>query len=203
MVALRVIRKLGWGLLMVLATAVAVYSLRYVLPHVPHPSPLTNFVTHRAALSVHAVSASVALLIGPWQFLPGLRARHPRLHRVLGRCYAAAVLVGWIASVFVAVHAQTGRVASAGFLALGLCWVTATAVAIVNILRGRVAAHRRWMIRSYALTAAAITLRLYLVCALALNLDFVVFYPVIAWLCWVPNAVVAEVALRVGGGREQ
>jgi hypothetical protein len=46
-------------------------------------------------------------------------------------------------------------------------------------------------------------LRLYLVGALALNLDFVVFYPVIAWLCWVPNAVVAEVALRVGGGREQ
>jgi uncharacterized membrane protein len=199
---LPVIRRAGWLLLTVLATAVALYSLRYLLPHVPHPARLTNFVTHRAALTIHAAAAAIALLIGPWQFLPGLRARHPRVHRVLGRTYAAAVFLGWIASLFVAVHAQTGRVASAGFLALGLCWVTATAVAIVNILRGRIAAHRRWMIRSYALTAAAITLRIYLVSALALNLDFVVFYPVIAWLCWVPNAVFAELALRIGGGRK-
>lgn len=195
---MRVIRGAGWALLTVLATAVAAYSLRYVLPHVPHPARLTNFVTHRVALTVHAAAASVALLIGPWQFAGGIRRRYPRVHRAAGRGYAAAVLVGWVASVFVAVHAQTGMVASAGFLALGLCWITVTGVAIWHITQGNVRAHRRWMIRSFALTAAAITLRIYLVSALALNVDFLVAYPIIAWLCWVPNALGAELALRLG-----
>jgi uncharacterized membrane protein len=198
---LRVIRRAGRILLTILATAFAFYSLRYLLPHVPHPARLTNFVTHRVALTIHAASASVALLIGPWQFAGGIRQGYPLLHRVLGRCYALAVLVGWVASVFVAVHAQTGMVASAGFLALGLCWITATSVAIWHITQGNVQAHRRWMVRSFALTAAAITLRIYLVAALALNLDFLIAYPIIAWLCWVPNAVGAELALRLDVGK--
>jgi len=194
---LRVIRGAGWAVLMVLAAAVGLYSLRYLLPHVPHPARLTNVVTHRAALTVHAAAASIALLIGPWQFLAGIRARYPAVHRAAGRCYALAVVAGWVASVFVAVHAQTGMLASAGFLMLGLCWITATSVAIWHITRGDVPAHRRWMIRSFALTAAAITLRIYLAAALAMNLDFLVAYPVIAWLCWVPNAVGAEVWIRM------
>ena len=112
-----------------LATAVGVYSLRYGLPHVPRPA-LTNFVTHRTALCVHAVSASAALLTGPWQFLPGLRARRVGLHRILGRVYVVAVLVGWLASIPVGLHAQTGAVASAGFLTLGACWAASTGMAL-------------------------------------------------------------------------
>ena len=179
----------------VLAVAVAVWSMRYGLPAVPHPQ-LTNFVTRRPALTVHALGASVALLTGPWQFLPGLRRRHMGLHRVLGRVYVAAVLVGWIASVPVGLHAETGAVASAGFLTLGAAWIVTTGLALERVLHRDVAAHRRWMVRSYALTAAAITLRIYLPGALALRLPFPAAYPAIAWLCWVPNLLWAEWWLR-------
>ena len=48
------------------------------------------------------------------------------------------------------------------------------------------------MIRSYALTLAAVTLRIYLPGALALGVPYDLAYPPIAWLCWVPNLLVAE-----------
>lgn len=111
--------KSGWVLMAALATAVGSYSLRYGLPHVPWPL-LANFATRRASLSVHAVSASIALLVGLWQFLPDLRARRIGLHRALGRTYVAAVLVGWAASIPVGLHAETGNVASEG----SSCWAS-------------------------------------------------------------------------------
>jgi len=195
-IASRPIRSLGWMLLAFSATAVALYSLRYALPHVPRPAPLTNFTTRRDALCVHAVCAAVALLAGPWQFLGGLRTRHIKVHRALGRIYALAVAVGWVASLPIALHAQTGPIASAGFLGLGLCWITATTMAVWKVLHGDIAGHRRWMIRSYSLTAAAITLRVYLGIILGFGISFVPGYRVISWLCWVPNLLGAELVRR-------
>jgi hypothetical protein len=52
------------------------------------------------------------------------------------------------------------------------------------------------MIRSFALTAAAITLRIYLPLIFVFHWNFSVAYPAIAWLCWIPNAIGAEVYLR-------
>ena len=57
-------------------------------------------------------------------------------------------------------------------------------------------AHRKWMIRSFALTFAAVTLRLYLPIAQLLPIEFDNAYRVISFLCWVPNLIVAEAYLR-------
>lgn len=186
----------GWAVLLLVPGAVGLYSMRYALPTVPHPV-LTNFVTHRVALSIHAVSSSVALIVGPWQFLNGLRALWIGLHRLVGRVYILAVSIGWTSSIPVALHAETGAIASAGFLALGICWIAATTVSMAKVLRKDIRSHRRWMMRSYALTAAAITLRVYLGMATALRLPFNLAYPAIAWLCWIPNLAIAELALLV------
>jgi hypothetical protein len=52
------------------------------------------------------------------------------------------------------------------------------------------------MIRSYALTLAAVTLRLWLPLSQVAGIDFMTAYVAIAWLCWVPNLLVAEWFLR-------
>jgi uncharacterized membrane protein len=192
---------LMWAVLSVLALFIGVYSLRYALPHVPRPSPLSNFTVRRPWLVMHAVFASLALLSGPWQFLPLGTRRRGGIHRWLGRFYLVCVALGWVASLPIAAHAQTGPIASAGFLSLGACWIVSSALAYITIRRGDVAAHRRWMVRSYALTAAAITLRVLLVSSLAGGLDFVVSYRIIAWACWVPNLMVAELWLRITRAR--
>lgn len=189
-----------WWVFTVLSVAVGLFSLRYGLPNVPYPL-LDNFVTHRVALVTHAVFASIALLVGPWQFLAGSRARHPGLHRVGGRVYAAAVLISWIASVPIALNAETGTVASIGFLTLGVIWLHATAIGVVSAVRRRIDLHRRWMVRSFALTASAVTLRLLLGLSGALDLPFEDTYPAIAWLCWIPNLVAAELYLAARSNR--
>jgi len=186
-----------WYLLALFAFVNAVEALRYLLPHVPFPAELDNFRERRIALSLHALGGAIALLAGPLQFLPRFRESNWNRHRLLGWIYCGAVLLGWCASVWIAPHSQTGWVASAGFLTLGAAWIVTTGLAVRFILRGDALRHRRWMIRSFALTAAAITLRIYLPLIFVFHWNFSVAYPAIAWLCWVPNAIGAAVYVRL------
>lgn len=177
------------------------FSLRYAWPGQPLAADLGSLAAHPGWFVVHAVSASVALMIGPLQFVASLRARWPALHRWLGRSAVAAIVVAWLASVPLALPAETGGVASAGFLLLGVCWIAATLAGLQRARQRRFAEHRRWMVRSFALTAAGITLRLQLGAATALGLEMALAYPVIAWACWVPNGLFAEWWLARRGGR--
>ncbi len=76
-----------WGLGAVSSAIIALISYRYLVPHIPIPPSISGNLMARPWLFVHAGLASTALLVGPWQFLPRLRARVPRLHRWLGRIY--------------------------------------------------------------------------------------------------------------------
>ena len=188
--------KVLWYVLALFAFVNGLEALRYLLPHVPFPAEIDNFVHRRLALSLHAFGGGIALLVGPTQFVPRYRESNWNRHRVLGWIYCGAVLLGWCASVWIAPHSQTGWVAASGFLALGAAWIVTTAVAVRLILRGDSNGHRRWMIRSFALTAAAITLRIYLPLVFVFHWPFSIGYPAIAWLCWVPNVIAAEIYLH-------
>jgi hypothetical protein len=155
----------------------ALEALRYLLPHVPFPVQMDNFIHRRIALSLHAMGGAIALLAGPLQFVPRFRESNWNRHRILGWIYCGAVLLGWCAS-------------------LGAAWIVTTGLAVRFILRGDVIGHRRWMIRSFALTAAAITLRMYLPLIFVFRWPFSIGYPAIAWLCWIPNVFAAEVYLH-------
>jgi uncharacterized membrane protein len=189
--------KLAWFFLALFAFANAVLALRYLLPSVPFPAQIDNFVTRRPALAFHALGGAIALLAGPLQFLPGFRSKHWTFHRRQGWIYCSGVLLGWLATLALAPHSQTGWIASAGFLTLSTAWIISTALAVRFILKGNQVEHRRWMIRSYALTAAAITLRIYLPLIFVFKVPFEVGYPAIAWLCWVPNLLAAELYLQL------
>jgi Predicted membrane protein (DUF2306) len=86
---------------------------------------------------------------------------------------------------------QEGIIAHLGFGFLAVFWLVSTTLAFRRIRAGDVDAHRRWMIRSFSLTAA-VTLRIYLPIAAAAGLPFHDVYRSVAWFCWVPNLLVAE-----------
>ena len=180
----------------VTSLVIGVYSLRYALPHVLARSPLPNVQTHHAALIAHAVSAAVALIVGPWQFSRELRRTRPVLHRRMGSIYLAAVAVAWVFSIPLALGALGGLPSTLGFLGLGMAWILSSGAGLAAVKQRRFEAHREWMIRSFALTAAAITLRLYLVATLLLSLPFLPAYRAISWLCWIPNLLAAEMLIR-------
>ena len=181
---------------MIQAVGLGVVSLRYVLPSVPFPADLPNLRTRHDWLVAHATFSSIALIAGPWQFLHAIRRRWLAVHRWTGRVYCGAVLGGWLTSLPIAAHASTGALASTGFLTLGVFWIGSTVAGYLSIRRGQVQQHRAWMIRSYALAAAAITLRNYLPLLLLSGLSFATSYRIVAWACWIPNLFFAEWLLR-------
>lgn len=190
-------RRFGNGLLYVLAFGVAGYALfAYgVLPlgALAHPDMKAVFLEHRSVILTHVFASSVALAFGPLQFSAKLRRDRPWLHRWTGRLYlAVGVLAGGLAGLYMAQYAFGGPPARLGFSLLATGWLFTGLRAYLAIRRGAVQAHRQWMIRNYALTFAAVTLRLYLPASLASGVSFEQAYPIIAWLCWVPNLLIAE-----------
>jgi hypothetical protein len=164
------------------------------LPSMPHHYP-----DRVIAAALHFGVGGLVLLIGPFQFLPGLRSRRPVLHRWTGRVYVAGCLASGIAALIMSPYVHTGTVARVGFTLLALGWLITTSIAFGMALNRRFAGHRRWMVRSYALTLAAVSLRLLLPSTSALGIPFEEAYPVIAYACWVPNVIIAEWWLRRPG----
>jgi len=185
-----------WVLAAVLSAGVAIFSYRYL----PRIGPLAPGVVQnlfaRPWLDIHVVGAATALLLGPLQFLPRLRARRRTLHRWLGRTYVTGCLIGGVGGLMMAFGTTAGPIAGAGFGCLAVIWLVSTGQAWRLAMARRFDEHRAWMIRSFALTFAAVTLRLYLPIFPLLGLSFIDGYRADSWLAWVPNLIMAELYLR-------
>ena len=186
-------RRFAWGTMVVLATLVALYALSgALLPGIRSPFVADLFDEKTLRAFAHLGGGGVALLVGAFQFSARIRTRRVRLHRRLGMVYLVAAAVGGSAALLLAPVSAGGLAAHYGFGLLAVLWVGTAAMAYVGVRRRDYVAHRAWMIRSYALCLAAVTLRLYLPLSAVAGIGFEQAYPAIAWLCWVPNLVVAE-----------
>jgi len=154
-------------------------------------------------LYVHIVTAVLALVIGPVQLFRKPSGASVKLHRVLGYWYVGTITVSGLVSVYLALYATGGWPAGLGFLSLDACWLASTWVALRKIMVKEVAAHKPWMLRSYALTFAAVTLRLWLAPLAVAFGDFETGYRLAAWLCWIPNLLVIEAAIRMRNAKQR
>jgi hypothetical protein len=180
------------------ATAVYTYGFMPLGSRLP-PDMKLNFLAHKAGIYTHVFAAAVALSLSPFQFSTRLRSSRPRLHRILGRAYLGiGVTLGGLSGLYMSAHAHGGMVARSGFACLALGWLFTGLRAFQSIRRGAVDEHRTWVVRNVSLTLAAVTLRLYLPASMIAGISFDVAYPVIAWLCWVPNLIVAELVFNAG-----
>ncbi len=148
------------------------------------------------AFVLHIWGASAALALGAVQFFAGFRAKYPVVHRWIGRSYAVSILIAGVAGFVVALGVAGGPVAGVGFALLAIFWIGVTFNAVRLARARRIAEHKRWMIRSFALTFAAVTLRLYLLGFMGAGFSYTEASVYLAWMCWVPNLIVAEWFLR-------
>jgi uncharacterized membrane protein len=185
-----------WWVGAVSSVIIALISYRYLVPHIPIPASISGNLMARPWLFVHAGLASTALITGPWQFLPRLRARVPRLHRWLGRIYIFSCVVGGTGGLLLAGGTTAGPIARAGFGLLAVVWLVVNVQGLRLAMTGRYAEHRQWMIRSFALTFGAVLLRVYLPISQVMGIEFMTAYRAISWLAWVPNLVLAELYIR-------
>jgi hypothetical protein len=189
---------LAWTLLAILCLAVGFYPAAYFLN--PGKFGLLQSKSDavlgnplwRAGFYTHITFGGVALAVGWAQFIGPWRKQFPTLHRFVGKLYGIAVAFSSLAAIGIAPVSSTGWIAAVGFGGLGVVWFVTTLKAYNSIRRGDVPAHGRWAIHSFAACLAAVTLRFWLPLMMGvLSLGFDVAYPIVAWLCWVPNLIVA------------
>jgi uncharacterized membrane protein len=205
--------KSGWlgavalGLVAVGSLGVAGYALVAYTLYTPgstvHPQMKAVYAQMPFPILLHVFASLTALALGPWQFIAGLRKRFPRAHRWTGRAYLGlGVLPGGLAGLYMSFHSAGGWPAHAGFALGAVIWLVTAYFAYATARRRDFAAHRRWMIINFAMTFAAVTLRIQLGSGFAAGLPFEVMYPIVAWASWVPNLLFAVWWGRRGtGGR--
>jgi uncharacterized membrane protein len=180
-----------------LATMTAAIAARYFTldPNLFLAQQRAVYAANLAPLLFHVGGGVLALTVGPWQFLPRFRARHPSVHRVVGRIYLLSVLVAGIGGLLLVPKGLYWPVAPLGFAGLATTLLVASGKAFTAIRRRAVTEHQIWMIRSYALIFAAVTFRLWLAVFTSIGFSFDAAYRTGAWLSWTINLLIAQLLI--------
>lgn len=191
------IKKLSWILFAVLALLMGLYPAIYLFADRKFGllSSKTNELLADPIWNIgfytHIFFAGLALLIGWTQFSSKLRNKNIAVHQMTGKVYVVSALVSSLAGIYIGIFATGGLVSSMGFICLGVIWFYTTLLAYLNIRNKRIAQHQKMMIFSYAACFAGVTLRIWLPILTNIFGDFITAYTIVAWLCWVPNLIVA------------
>jgi uncharacterized membrane protein len=152
----------------------------------------------RTAFFIHVYASMWVLFAGFTQFSKRLQKNQPKIHRTLGYIYVVDVLlITGPAGLVMGFYANGGLWSRIAFVLLAVLWIYFTAMALVKAKQKNFKAHRNYMIRSYALTLSAITLRAWKYgITNTMTLPPMDVYRVVAWVGWVGNLLIAELIIR-------
>lgn len=195
-------KRILWGVVIFFAIAIGCYPAIYFFVDrqfgllASKDSTVLESVVWNSAFYTHIILGGVALLIGWLQFSVKLRERYLKAHQTIGIIYVVSVTLSAVAGLYIAFYATGGIISKTGFIALAIVWLLTTIQAYRVILKRELRLHQTLMIYSYAACLAAVTLRIWLpLLTIAFN-DFIPAYRIVAWLCWVPNLIVAFLITR-------
>lgn len=196
------LRKLSYTVASILATIVGLYVFLYAFENLKPPFPSTKppeLLTGKAwtiGFYTHIFSGGIALLVGWLQFHTKLRVKKPVVHRNIGKIYLFTALFSALSGIYIGFFANGGVIPAVGFICLGIAWFTSTIVGYQKIRAFDIERHQIWMTYSYAACFAAVTLRIWLPLLMIIFQDFLIAYSIVAWLCWVPNLLVARLIVK-------
>jgi hypothetical protein len=160
-----------------------------------------KFAEKRVMTLLHVVPGGIFLLLAPLQFSKRIRTRHIRVHRWSGRLLLPCAIVAGLTALYFGVLIPLAGLGEATAIGLfGALFLYSIARAFIAIRKHRVAEHREWMIRVFAIGVAISTVRL-----IALPLDLVLtdagvtaptIFAVSLWAGWVLTVGAAELWIR-------
>lgn len=143
----------------------------------------------------HILLGVIALLIGAYQLTRRSR-RNQTMHKRLGRIYGMAILINVLVVPYISLYATGGRPSTIAFLVLDLFWLGTTAIGIKAIISKNVQQHRRWMLRSYAITFVFVTFRIVLgMIQLSIDAPMSFTFPLAVYLSIALNLTLTELYL--------
>jgi uncharacterized membrane protein len=118
------------------------------------------FADRRTLTLAHILPGMLFMVLGPLQFVRGLRSKYPQVHRWCGRIFLTASAVVGVSGLTLAFGKTIGGVdEKAAIVMFGSFFLIALAKAVWHALRREFARHREWMIRGYAIGLAVATIR--------------------------------------------
>jgi uncharacterized membrane protein len=160
--------RIVWTLTILLSTIGVAAVVRRMLqllapsPRLGGPAAALDagFAPHPLLTMVHIVPALLFVVLGPLQFLPTLRVRRPVLHRWMGRIVlTAGMIIGVTALIMSPRMAIGGANETAATTLFALLFLFSLGKAYLAIRNRKVALHREWMIRAFAIGLAVAFVR--------------------------------------------
>jgi hypothetical protein len=126
-----------------------------------------GFLRFPTIVALHVVLGGVYLAVAPFQFVQRIRSRHPGYHRWVGRLLVAVGLVAGVTALFMGLVIPFSGWGERVIIGLfGGLFLFALVKGFVHIQARRVALHREWMIRAFAVGLSIATMRLIFIPAL-------------------------------------
>jgi len=151
----------------------------------------------RPWILLHISGGMIALLTGPGQLWLGLTRRRLERHRVLGIVYMSAIAVASVAALYLATHTELGWVFGAGLSGLAIAWIVTTGLAYAAVRRGLLQQHQEWMIRSYVVTFAFVTFRIFAGIMQATGVGTLQEQlGAASWFCWAVPLLITETIIQ-------
>ena len=166
-----------------------------------------GFLEYPTIVAVHVVLGGIYMLFAPFQFVKRIRSRHLAYHRRMGRVLVVLGLVVGATALFLGLVIPFSGWAERMLIGLfGGLFLFALGTGFVHVRAGRVAPHREWMIRAFAVALAIATQRLIFIPSLLVVGDptygQVVTLSVAAWsAALVVHSSLAEVWIRLTRNR--
>jgi hypothetical protein len=152
---------------------------------------------YNVSFFIHVYTSFFLLAVGILQFSKRIRLRKPTLHKLFGKLYVFIILfLSGPSALVMSYYANGGLVSKTAFLLLTVLWILFTFLAFQSAVKLDFVRHQKFVIRSFALTLSAISLRLfkYIIVFLfhPLPMDT---YRIVSWLGWIFNLIIAEIII--------
>ena len=147
---------------------------------------------------IHIIPGLLFMVLGPLQFSATLRARHLRWHRWSGRVYLICSLVIGVSALVMSVGmpAIGGLTQAIATTLFALYFLFALGKAYWSVLHRKIAQHREWMIRAFAIGLAVATIRpiigLFFATSRLSGLTPDAFFGIAFWIGFVLHLLAAE-----------
>jgi uncharacterized membrane protein len=192
------------NLLKILYILILIIGAYYVLTRafsmlVPSQESYGDYYFSRVnILFPHIILGIVAIIIGPFQFIPLFRNKNIHLHRLLGKIYLVCVVLGGITGMYLALTSQVNLGYKFGLMAMSFFWASTGLMAFFSIKKRKIELHKEWMLRSYTITFTAFVFtRLIIDVLQPLKIaEPVDIYALSVWSSWVIPLLILEMVIQ-------
>jgi len=179
------------------AIAIAYFNFETDYEFLKQKQDLIHNKTWLVAFYLHLLGGGVAVLTGTALFFTRWIKPSSKLHKFMGKIYFISIMfVGGPTGLYLAFYAESGYLATIGFIGMSAAWMVTTFVSVAKITKGDVKGHYKWTIRSYATTLAGVTLRIMTGLGIEyLHWDYDTTFLITAYVPWLMNLGFAEIVI--------